>query len=84
MFLGLDTRKKETRKEVIKIERFEGVCMMCHKSPIEVRHINLYPVGSEGLSCCQDCENKLLEFIRGEMRKAVEEKIKNFRKKGRR
>ena len=84
MFLGLDTRKKETRKEVIKIERFEGICMMCHKSPIEVRHINLYPVGSEGLPCCQNCENELLEFIRGKMRKAVEEKIKNFRKKGRR
>jgi len=57
-------------------------CMMCHKSPIEVRHIKLYPVGSEGLFCCQSCENELLEFIREKGRKAVEEKIKNLRKKG--
>lgn len=57
------------------------ICMMCHKGPIEVRYINLYPSGSEGLFCCRDCENELLEFIREKSRKAVKEKIKNFRKK---
>jgi len=64
------------------MERFEGICMMCLKSPIKVRHINLYPVGSEGLFCCSDCENELLEFIQGKIREAVKEKIKNFKKKG--
>lgn len=57
--------------------------MMCHKVK-EVRHINLYPTGSEGLLCCSDCENKLLEFVREEGRKATERKIRLFKnlKKG--
>ncbi len=60
----------------------EGICMICLRSSVTVvRHINLYPVGSEGLLCCSDCENELLEFIRGKMRKAVKEKVKNFKKK---
>lgn len=59
----------------------EGICKLCLKSPIKVRHINLYPSGSEGLFCCSNCENELLEFIQEKRRKAVEEKIKNFRKK---
>jgi len=71
-----------SRKELMKfvrLQKAEGVCMICHKT-IEVRHVNLYPSGSEGLFCCQNCENKLLEFIREKMRKTVEEKIKNLRK----
>lgn len=60
----------------------EGICTMCLRSPIKVRHVNLYPSGSEGLLCCSDCENELLEFIRDKRHKAVKEKIKNFRKKG--
>ena len=63
------------------MERFEGTCMICYISPIEVRHINLYPSGSEGLFCCQNCEDELLEFIRKKKREAVKEKIKNLRKK---
>jgi len=67
----------------MKIERFKGICKMCLGSLIQVRHINLYPVGSEGLFCCQNCENELLEFIREKSREAVKKKIKNLRKKGR-
>ena len=62
----------------------EGICKMCHKGPIQVRHINLYPSGSEGLLCCSNCENELLEFIREKGREAVKKKIENLRKKGRR
>lgn len=58
-----------------------GRCMMCHKSPIEVRHINLYPVGSEGFWCCRACEDKLLDFIREESRKATHEAIEKWKKK---
>lgn len=53
-------------------EYHEGRCMMCHKSPIAVRHINLYPVGSEGFWCCWACEDKLLDFIREESRKVIQ------------
>jgi len=44
---------------------FEGICMLCHESPIQVRHINIYPNGSEGLFICHECEmKKLLPFVR--------------------
>lgn len=43
---------------------FLGHCMLCHSSPIEVRHINLYTVGSEGTYACHECEMKLVEFAR--------------------
>jgi hypothetical protein len=40
-----------------------GVCMLC-QSEAEVRHINLYIIGSEGLNACHSCEMKLVEFAR--------------------
>lgn len=52
-----------------------GRCMMCHKDPIEVRHINLYLVGSEGFWCCRACEDKVLDFIREESRKVIQCKV---------
>jgi len=54
----------------------EGICMMCLKAQIAVRHINLYIIGSEGFWCCRECENKVVEFTREESRKAVYEKAK--------
>ena len=63
----------------------DGICMVCHKDPIKVRHINLYPVGSEGLLCCRPCEDEILEFIRGKQREAViRKKIKYLRQKEKR
>ena len=62
------------------IEWFEGICMMCHESPVKVRHVALYVIGSEGLFCCKKCEEKLLEFIRKKSREAVIKKIETIRK----
>ena len=45
------------------MEVSKGMCMMCLKNPVKVRHINLYLTGSEGFFCCKDCENEVLEFI---------------------
>jgi len=74
-------KPKSKRKVVMKMFFYvKGICMMCHKTK-QVRHIKLYPAGSEGLFCCSDCENELLEFIREKIREAVKEKIKNFKKK---
>jgi len=41
--------------------------MICHETT-NVRHINLYPIGSEGLDCCKTCENKVIELVRELMR----------------
>ena len=43
---------------------FLGNCMICHEAPKEVRHINLYIIGSEGLYACHECEMKIVLFIR--------------------
>lgn len=57
----------------------KGICMMCHETT-QVRHINLYVIGSEGFRCCSGCENKLLEFIGKERHKATRKKIALFKK----
>ena len=44
-----------------------GNCMLCHSAPVEVRHINLYIIGSEGLYACHSCEMKVVEFSRNLM-----------------
>lgn len=58
------------------MECIKGTCMMCLEGSVEIRHVNLYVVGSEGLYCCRSCEDKVLEFIRGKMREATKGKIK--------
>jgi hypothetical protein len=58
----------------------EGVCMMCHDIT-EIRHVNLYPSGSEGLFCCKKCENKLLEFILEKRREFVVKKKREIRER---
>lgn len=66
------------------IKWFKGVCMICHGTA-DVRHINLYPTGSEGLDCCRTCEKRLLEFVRKIMREAAEiRKAKFLKQRGRR
>jgi hypothetical protein len=65
------------------MEYFKEMCMICHEIK-EVRHINLYPIGSEGLLCCRSCEDELLEYIREMMRESVrtqkDEKVRKRRK----
>jgi len=66
------------------MEWFKGTCMVCHETTY-VRHINLYPIGSEGLDCCRTCESRLLEFVRKIMREAAEiRKAKFLKRRGRR
>lgn len=59
----------------------DGICMMCHKSPIQVRHIDLYLIGSEGFWCCRGCENEVLEFIREKSRKVTREAKQRWKEK---
>ncbi len=39
-------------------------CWICHQE-IEIRYIDLYVAGSEGLNICSICEMRVVEFIRG-------------------
>jgi hypothetical protein len=56
-----------------------GNCMLCLKDA-EVRHINLYIIGSEGLNACHSCEMKLVEFARNLMAKNGRLKMKIAKK----
>ena len=61
---------------------FTGICMMCHTSVVEVRHIDIYVVGSEGLYICKRCEKDvLLPFIRETMRKNMLLKKERFKER---
>jgi hypothetical protein len=40
-----------------------SICMTCCKNK-EIRHINLFVFGSEGLLICHECEMKIVEFVR--------------------
>ena len=62
------------------MECFEGICMICHETT-NVRHINLYVIGSEGLRCCKTCEDRLLEFVRKMMREAGRARKAKFLKR---
>ena len=39
--------------------------MVCNRKDIDIRNINLYVIGSEGLNVCEQCEMRLVEFVRG-------------------
>ena len=56
----------------------EGKCMMCLENK-EVRHINLYIIGSEGFDCCYECERELLKFIRNKRHEAGKRRKEKFR-----
>lgn len=43
--------------------RVRGECRICGNMD-DLRHINLYVTGSEGLDICHDCEMRLVEFVR--------------------
>jgi len=57
----------------------EGICMVCNETT-DVRHINLYVRGSEGLHCCPACEDKILEFVHRIMREAAITRKNEFKK----
>ena len=44
------------------MKKFKGYCHIC-KSLTDVRHINIYHIGSEGLDICWNCEKELLNFL---------------------
>jgi ribosome-binding protein aMBF1 (putative translation factor) len=49
----------------------EVFCRVCGGKVNEVRNINLYVIGSEGLNVCHDCEMQLVEAARAMIRTAT-------------
>lgn len=45
------------------------ICKICH-SVENIRNIDIYIIGSEGLDICHDCEMQIVEYIRQMMRLA--------------
>jgi hypothetical protein len=54
-----------------------GYCMVCREDNVEVRHIPLYVIGSEGLVVCHACEMKVVEFVRSLMRETSVYKLQS-------
>ena len=45
------------------METQQGYCRICGGLE-QLRHVNLYVVGSEGLNLCHECEMKIVEHVR--------------------
>jgi hypothetical protein len=59
------------------IKRWLGHCFIC-KTEQEIRNIDLYVIGSEGLNLCHPCEMNLIEHIRSLAGQATEKKKQDF------
>lgn len=80
--------KDELKQAINKVEGgnmeySDGICMICHNIK-QVRHINIYPVGSEGLFICKVCELEiLLPYIKNVMRENIKLKKEKFKQQRR-
>lgn len=52
------------------INRYNGHCMACLNDDQQVRYIDLYVIGSEGLTICHSCEMKLVRKVQELRREA--------------
>ncbi len=57
----------------------KGRCMLCHEDK-DVRHINMYLIGSEGLDCCHKCEMEILDFCRKKSHTAIIQRKVKYQK----
>jgi hypothetical protein len=55
------------------------LCRACGAPADEVRNINLYVIGSEGLNVCHDCEMQIVEFCRSMIRTATKARMAGYR-----
>jgi len=55
------------------------LCRACGAPAGEVRNINLYVIGSEGLNVCHDCEMQIVEFCRSMIRTATKARMAGYR-----
>jgi hypothetical protein len=55
------------------------LCRVCGAPVSDVRNINLYVIGSEGLNVCHDCEMQIVEFCRSMIRTATKARMAGYR-----
>ena len=59
-----------------------GRCLLC-KEIQEVRYIDLYVIGSEGLHVCHDCEMEVVSAVKGiANRKSRERAAEYYKERG--
>lgn len=51
-----------------KLDRHKGICLMYGEHREDIRNIDLYIIGSEGLNACHPCEMSLVEHVRETIR----------------
>jgi len=39
--------------------------MVCHRDNVEIEHLPIYVIGSEGLNVCHPCKMLITDFVRG-------------------
>jgi hypothetical protein len=60
----------------------QGYCRICNTFT-EVRNVNLYITGSEGLWACRKCEKKILRFIRALQRHYTDKRLQEIKERRR-
>lgn len=63
------------------LKRFKGNCYLCKEDKDDIRNIDLYVIGSEGLNACHHCEMTLVEFCQARASAAIETKKQQFIKR---
>ena len=63
-------------------EYFEGRCSICGFEG-DVRHKNIWLIGSEGTDMCWPCEKAMLNFLNERKAKFIHEKLEILRAKAR-
>lgn len=61
----------------------KGTCMICHKAETELKYLDLYVIGSEGLVVCHHCEMELVEIVRHKRRDHSHKLKEEFKRKKR-
>lgn len=61
-------------------EYFEGKCSICGFEG-DVRHKNIWLVGSEGTDMCWPCEKAMLKFLNDRKAKFIHEKLERMKAK---
>jgi hypothetical protein len=64
-------------------EYFKGQCNICKKDT-DVRHKNIWLIGSEGTDMCWSCEKDMINFLEQRKRYFLHEKLKKLKEKARR
>jgi hypothetical protein len=59
---------------------FDGRCSICGDKT-EVRHKNIWLIGSEGTDMCWPCEKAMLRFLENRKHKFIEKRLEEHRKK---